>query len=76
MGTGLSQGSPPLASAGFGGQVADALFLGVIDLGHRRVQLVAAAGVIPLELAVDLGRGIQVLFQAIGPAERLGRYFL
>ena len=69
---GHGQGRAPLARAGLGGDALQALHLGVVGLGHGGVQLVAAGGVVALELVVDLGRGLELLLQAVGAHERRG----
>ena len=58
----------PLAGARLSGHAFQALLLGVVGLRNGAVQLVAAAGVVALELIVDLGRGAQGFFQPVGAA--------
>lgn len=69
---GHGQGRAPLARAGLGGDALQALLLGVVSLGHGGVQLVAAGGVVALELVVDLGGGLELLLQAVGPDQGRG----
>ena len=66
----LAEGGSPLAGPGLGGELGDALLLGVVGLGHGGVELVAAGGVVALELVVDAGGGVQGLLQLIGPDQR------
>ena len=63
---GHGQCSTPLACAGFGGDFAQALLLGVISLGHGGVQFMTAAGVGAFVLIIDLCRGVQQAFQIVG----------
>ena len=76
VGAGHAQGRAPLAGAGLGGDAPEALVLGVVRLGDGRVQLVAAGGVVALELVVDLRRRAQLLLQAVGPDQRRGAVHL
>ena len=62
----------PLTCTGLGGQVSDALLLGVICLGDRGVQLVAARGVVALKFIIDLCGGAELLLKAVGPDKRGG----
>ena len=59
------QGSAPLASAGFGGHALQPLLLCVVCLGDGGIELVAAAGVVALELVVNLCGSAQLLLQAV-----------
>ena len=56
----------PLARPGLGRQPLDALDLVVVDLGHRRVGLVAPRRAVALVLEIDPGRGPQGLLQPAG----------
>ena len=67
---GHAQRSAPLTGAGLGGDALKALLLGVVRLGDGGVQLVAARGVVALKLVVDVGGGVQLLLQAVGPHQR------
>ena len=75
-GTGLAEGGAPLAGPRLGGELGDALGLGVVGLGHGGVELVGAGGVVALEFVVDPGRGVQGLLQLIGPDQRRGTVHL
>ena len=70
VGAGFRERRPPLARAGFRGELCDPLLLGIVGLSHRGVQLVTAGGVVALKLIVDLRRGAQRLFQMVGPDQR------
>ena len=76
IGAGHGQGRAPLAGAGLGGDATEPLLLGVIRLGDGAVQLMAAGGVVALELIVDFGGGVQLLLQAVGPHQRRGAVHL
>ena len=66
----VGERAAPLAGAGLGGEVRDALLLGVVGLGDGGVQLVAAGRGHGLVLEVDVGRGAEGLLQLIGAHER------
>ena len=72
VGTGHGEGSTPLAGAGLSGDALEALVLGVVSLGDGAVQLVGAGGVVALELVVDLGGGLELFLQAVGPHQGRG----
>ena len=67
---GVRQGGSPLAGAGLGRDVRDALPLAVIGLSEGRVQLVRADGTDALVLEIDVRRGAERLFQSVGPDQR------
>ena len=67
IGAGHGEGRAPLTGAGLGGHALQALLLGVVGLGDGGVELVGAGGVVALELVVDLGRGLELFLQAVGP---------
>ena len=69
---GHRQRGAPLAGSGLGGNPLQPLLFGVIGLGHRRVELVAARGVVAFEFVVDMRRSAQLLLKAISPDERRG----
>ena len=50
--------------------MADSLLVVVVSLRNRGVGLVRADGRYALVLKVDLGRGIESLFQAVGTYQR------
>ena len=64
------KGRSPLAGSGLSSHAFESLFLRIIRLGNGRVQFVAAAGVIALELVVDPRRRLKLLFQAVGADQR------
>ena len=66
IGAGHGQGSAPLTGTGLGSDTLQTLVLGVIGLGDGGVQLVGAGGVVAFKLVVDLGRGLELLLQAVG----------
>lgn len=70
IGAGHAQGRAPLAGARLGGDAPQPLLLGVVRLCNGRVQLVAAGGVVALELVVDMGGGIQLLLQTVSANQR------
>ena len=72
IGASHAQRGTPLAGAGFGGDALEALLLGVVGLRDGGVQLVAAGGVVTLELVVDLRGGLELFLQAVGPHQRGG----
>ena len=76
VGAGHGEGGAPLAGAGLGGDALEALLLGVVGLGDGAVQLVGAGGVVALKLVVDFGRGLELLFQAVGPDQGRGAVHL
>ena len=61
---------PPLAGSGLGGDALESLLFGVVGLGDGRVELVAAGGVVSLELVIDARGGPERLFQKIRADER------
>ena len=67
---GVGQRTAPLAGAGLGGQVRDALLLGIVGLGDGGVELVAAGRRDTLILEIDMRRGSEGLFELIGTHER------
>ena len=67
---GEGQGGAPLARSGLRGQAPDALLAVVVRLGDGGVRLVAAGRADALVLVVDVGRGVEELFQAAGAEER------
>ena len=73
---GHGQGGAPLARAGLGGDALEALLLGVVGLGDGGVELVGAGGVVALEFVVDVGRGLELLLQAVGPDQGGGAVHL
>ena len=72
VGAGHRQGRAPLAGTGLGRDAAQPLLLGVERLRDGAVELVRAGGVVALKLVIDLCRGLQLLFQAVGAHERRG----
>ena len=60
----------PLAGAGLGGDAFEALLLCVVCLRDRRIQLVGSAGVVSLELVVDLCRGVELFLKAVRADQR------
>ena len=76
---GIAEGAAPLAGAGFGGDVGDAFFLGIVGLCQGRIELVAAGGAHALILEIDVGGGAQGFFQLVGTHQRgatVGRILL
>ena len=69
---GERQRRAPLADAGLGGQVLDAVEHVVVRLRHRRVRLVRTDRGNGLVLVVDAGGGAQRLPQAAGAGQRGG----
>ena len=67
VGAGHGQGGAPLSGPGLGGDAFQALLFGIVGLGNGGVELVAAAGVVALELVINIRRGAQGFFQVIGP---------
>ena len=67
---GHAQGRTPLPGARLGGHAPQPLPLGIIRLRDGGVQLVAAGGVVALELIVDVGGGVQLLLQTVGANQR------
>ena len=63
------EGRAPLAGTGLGRDALEALVLGVVGLCNGGVQLVGAGGVVAFELVVDLRRGLELFFQAVGADE-------
>ena len=59
-----------MPGAGFGGDALQSLLFGVVGLRDGRVELVAARGVVALELIIDFGRSVQRLFEEISPHQR------
>ena len=76
IGAGHAQRRAPLAGTGLRGHAGEPLLLGVVGLGDGGVQLVAAGGVVALELVVDMRRGAQLLLQTIGAHQRGGTVHL
>ena len=76
IGAGHAQRRAPLTGAGLGGHAGEPLLLGVVRLGDGGVQLVAAGGVVALELVVDVRRGAQLILQAVGAHQRGGTIHL
>ena len=72
IGAGHAQRRAPLAGTGLGGHAGQTLLLGVVGLGDGGVQLVAAGGVVALELVVDVRRGTQLILQAVGTHQGRG----
>ena len=72
VGAGHRERRAPLARAGLGRHALQALLLGIVRLRDGAVELVAARGVVALELIVDLCRGAQALLQAVGAHKRRG----
>ena len=70
IGTSHGQCCAPLAGTGLGGDAFEPLLLGVISLRDRGVELVASAGVVALELVVDVCRGLQLLLKAVSADQR------
>src|SRR5690606_5943445 len=66
---GERQRRPPLTRAGLGRQRLCALLLVEERLGHGRVRLVRADRTDALVLEVDVGRGVEGLFQPPGADE-------
>ena len=76
VGTGHGQGGAPLAGSSLGGHPFQALLLGIVGLGDGGVELVGTGGVVPLKLVVNLSRGLELLFQAVGPDQGGGAVHL
>ena len=72
IGAGHAERRAPLTGAGLGGNALQALLLGIVGLRDGGVQLVAAGGVVALELVVDLRRGLELLLQTVGTHQRRG----
>ena len=66
----LGERRAPLTRARLGGDAVEILRFRVVRLGDGRVQLVGAAGVVALELVVDLRRCAECLLQVVGAAQR------
>ena len=66
----IAQRGAPLAGAGLGGDIGDALFLAVVCLRQGAVELVAAHGAHALVLEIDVALGADSLFQAVGANQR------
>ena len=69
VGAGHGKGRAPLPGAGLGGDALEALLFGVIRLGDGGGELMAAGGVVALELVVDLSRCAQLLFEVVSTDE-------
>ena len=69
---GHRQRRAPLAGAGLGHQPLDPGLLVRVGLGDRAVWLVRAGRRDALVLVVDLGRGIELALEAVGPVQRRG----
>ena len=76
IGAGHGQGGAPLAGARLGGDALESLLFGVVGLGDGAVELVAAGGVVALEFVVDLGRGLELFLQTVGPDQGGGAVHL
>ena len=72
----LGKRGAPLAGTGLGRDLVEALLLGVVGLGERRVELVRAGGVVALELVVDLRWGVEVALEVVGAAQGGGTVHL
>ena len=70
LGGGERQGAAPLAGAGLGRQLADALLVVVVRLRDGRVRLVRAGRADALVLVVDAGRRVEQPLQAARPEQR------
>ena len=55
-----------MAGSGLCGHAPEPLLFGIIGLGNGRVQFMAAAGIVALELVVNLCRRAQLFLQAVG----------
>ena len=69
---GDGESRPPLSAACFGGDAPDPGRLVEVDLRHGRVELVAARGVVALELVIDARWRPDGLFQVVGAVQRRG----
>ena len=69
---GHGKGGAPLPCTRLGGDAGKALLFGVVGLGDGGIQLMGAAGVVALELIVDLGGGLQLFLQAVCTDQRSG----
>ena len=72
IGAGHGEGGAPLAGAGLCGDALETLVLGVVGLGDGAVELVGAGGIVALKLVVDLGGGLEILLQTVGPHQGRG----
>ena len=70
IGAGHRQCCAPLTGAGFGRDTFEALFLGVISLRNRRVELVASARVVALELVINMCGSLQLLLKTVCAHQR------
>ena len=70
IGASHGEGGAPLARAGLGRHALKALLLGVVGLRAGRIELVAAAGVIALELVIDMRGGLKLFFQTVRAYKR------
>ena len=69
-GAGHREGSSPLAGTGLGCDAFESLFLSVVRLGERGVQLVAAGCVVSFELIEDVSRSSQCFLKIFRVHER------
>ena len=69
-GAGHGEGSAPLAGTGLGCDAFESLFLGVVGLGKRGVQLVAAGCIVSFELIEDVSRSSQRFLKIFRVHER------
>ena len=69
-GAGHGEGSAPLAGTGLGCYAFESLFLGVVCLGKRGIQLVAAGCVVSFELIEDVSRSSQRFLKIFRVHER------
>lgn len=66
VGAGHGQSSAPLTGSCFCCYALETLFLCVVGLSNGRIKLVTFAGIISFEFVINLRRGVQSLFQAVG----------
>ena len=66
----------PLPRARLGGESLEPLLFCVVRLRDRAVELMAAAGVVTLELVIDLGRRVEIPLEAVRPDQRRGTVHL
>ena len=76
VGACLRQGRSPLSGSRFRRHSPETLFLRVIRLGYRRIELVASRRVVAFELVVYLRRSVEGLFKIVRPAERRRSVYL
>ena len=65
IGTGHGKRGAPLSGSGFRGNALQSLLLCIVGLGDGGIELVAAAGVVSFKFIINLGRRLQLLFQAV-----------